>query len=169
MSDWIGKRCLVLGGAGAIGSALTERLLEEGAKVTVVDDLSDHKSKNSEVFGNHNGLNFVYRRAEDVVGQSKLWRCDVVFQLARQKHNSELTQVLSNLGLFVSVSRAVAQWRPDHTIFPVSDGEEYQTLMMLVKKLIEERGIDAKIVKLNSKPPEQVAEDLMDACLHSDL
>lgn len=164
MNEWVGKRCLVLGGAGAVGSALAERLLEQGAKVTVVDDLSEPKSKNSSVFGGREGLKFIYRRAEDIVGQSKLWRCDVVFQLARQQHDSELTQVLANLGLFVSVSRAVAQWRPDHAVFLANTDAEDQTLMMLVRKLVEERGIDAKIVRLDSKPPEKIAEELINAC-----
>lgn len=37
---WVGKRCLVTGGAGCIGSNLVRRLLAEGAIVTVVDNLA---------------------------------------------------------------------------------------------------------------------------------
>ena len=40
------KRCLVTGGAGFIGSHLTERLLNEGCYVTVIDDLSEGKLEN---------------------------------------------------------------------------------------------------------------------------
>ncbi len=40
------KRCLVTGGAGFIGSHLTKRLLREGYKITVVDDLSEGKWEN---------------------------------------------------------------------------------------------------------------------------
>ncbi|MCD6339420.1 MAG: NAD-dependent epimerase/dehydratase family protein [Verrucomicrobia bacterium] len=40
------KRYLVTGGAGFIGSHLTERLLAEGARVTVVDDLSTGRLEN---------------------------------------------------------------------------------------------------------------------------
>jgi len=165
----VGKRCLILGGAGAVGSELTEHLLKEGAKVTVVDDLSEARSKNSTVFGKRNGSKFIYRRAEDIVGQSELWRCDVVFQLARQQHESELTQVLANLSLFVAVTRAVSQWRPNKALFLADTDDEDQTLMMLVRKLVEERGIDAQIVRFDGKVPEVTAEELLSACLRSDL
>ncbi len=40
------KNCLVTGGAGFIGSHLVERLLKEGCRVTVVDDLSEGKWEN---------------------------------------------------------------------------------------------------------------------------
>jgi nucleoside-diphosphate-sugar epimerase len=38
--NWTGKKVLVTGGAAFIGSTLTDRLVERGAKVTVVDNLS---------------------------------------------------------------------------------------------------------------------------------
>lgn len=40
------KKVLVTGGAGFIGSHLTERLLSEGSRVTVLDDLSEGKWEN---------------------------------------------------------------------------------------------------------------------------
>ncbi|KKU01643.1 MAG: UDP-glucose 4-epimerase, partial [Candidatus Woesebacteria bacterium GW2011_GWE1_45_18] len=40
------KNILVTGGAGFIGSHLTERLLLEGCRVTVIDDLSEGKWEN---------------------------------------------------------------------------------------------------------------------------
>lgn len=41
-----GKRVLVTGGAGFIGSHLVERLVKNGAKVTIVDDLSSGSTEN---------------------------------------------------------------------------------------------------------------------------
>lgn len=46
------KNCLVTGGAGFIGSHLVRRLLEDGAKVTVIDDLSEGKWENLPVHPN---------------------------------------------------------------------------------------------------------------------
>ena len=40
------KRCLITGGAGFIGSHLVERLLKEGFRVTVIDDLSEGRWEN---------------------------------------------------------------------------------------------------------------------------
>lgn len=44
--SWKGKRCLVTGGAGFIGSHLVDCLIQKGAKVTVLDDLSTGFQKN---------------------------------------------------------------------------------------------------------------------------
>ena len=53
------KSYLVAGGAGFIGSHLTERLLKEGNKVTVVDDLSTGSESNIKPLENENGFDFV--------------------------------------------------------------------------------------------------------------
>lgn len=46
------KKCLVTGGAGFIGSHLVRRLLDDGLKVTVVDNLSEGKWENLPVHPN---------------------------------------------------------------------------------------------------------------------
>ena len=52
-------RVLVTGGAGFIGSHLAERLLKDGHKVAVVDNLSTGSLKNIENFKNKPGFDFV--------------------------------------------------------------------------------------------------------------
>jgi UDP-glucose 4-epimerase len=52
-------KCLVTGGAGFIGSHLTELLLSTGYRVTVVDNLSVGKKKNLEHLMNSPRLNFI--------------------------------------------------------------------------------------------------------------
>ncbi len=47
------QRCLVTGGAGFIGSHLSERLLELGHEVTILDDLSTGRRENLNHIENH--------------------------------------------------------------------------------------------------------------------
>ncbi len=76
-------KAFITGGAGFIGSHLAERLLKEGNKVLVIDNLSTGSLKNIESFKEHSGFEFVegdIRNAElmePLVGQS-----EVIFHLA---------------------------------------------------------------------------------------
>ena len=76
-----GKTALVTGGAGFIGSHLVDRLVDEGHKVIVVDDLSSGKLKNLNPAAtfhhtdiNHPSLQDIFHREEP----------DLVFHLAAQ-------------------------------------------------------------------------------------
>jgi nucleoside-diphosphate-sugar epimerase len=72
------KKCVVTGGAGFIGSHLTRRLLDEGCKVTVIDDLSEGKWSN---LPNHPNLKKVTRSILDDVSKY-ITGTDVIFHLA---------------------------------------------------------------------------------------
>jgi UDP-glucose 4-epimerase len=76
-------KALVTGGAGFIGSHLSERLLSLGHEVVVVDDLSSGRLKNLESFKDYPAFSFV--RA-DIRNQEQLAPCftgvDWVFHLA---------------------------------------------------------------------------------------
>lgn len=72
------KRVLVTGGAGFIGSHLTKRLLKEGCRVTIIDDLSEGKWENLPKHPNlvkHEG-SILDNMSKLVAGQ------DVIFHLA---------------------------------------------------------------------------------------
>jgi UDP-glucose 4-epimerase len=53
------KKVLVFGGAGFIGSHLTERLIEEGAAVTVYDNLKTGRTANLAKVWRHPGFRFI--------------------------------------------------------------------------------------------------------------
>jgi UDP-glucose 4-epimerase len=76
-------RALVTGGAGFIGSHLTERLLKDGHQVSVIDNLSTGSLKNIETFKEHPCLEFIAGDIRDVeIVEPLIERCDVVFHLA---------------------------------------------------------------------------------------
>jgi len=76
-------KALITGGAGFIGSHLTERLLRDGQEVTVVDNLSTGSLKNIEGFETEPKFNFVEGDVRDAGLMKQLMeRCDAVFHLA---------------------------------------------------------------------------------------
>jgi nucleoside-diphosphate-sugar epimerase len=138
---WNNKKVLVAGGAGFIGSYLVEMLVDEGAKVTVADNLSRGRLENlSGVTGRisfHNvDLRYLSRCEEDCSGQ------DVVLNLAApafgveysMKHHGEmLTDVVSigfnlleaarrhNVRRFLVVSSSCVY--PDDAVVPTKEEE----------------------------------------------
>lgn len=81
--DWQGRRVLVTGGAGFIGSHLVQKLLEAGAQVTVLDDLSTGQLSNLTELLGRPGLTL---REGSILDPALLGECflgvDVVFHMA---------------------------------------------------------------------------------------
>jgi UDP-glucose 4-epimerase len=76
-------KALVTGGAGFIGSYLAERLLKDGHKVTVVDNLSTGSLKNIKSFRKHPDFDFIKGDIFDSgLMETLAKRCDVIFHLA---------------------------------------------------------------------------------------
>jgi nucleoside-diphosphate-sugar epimerase len=103
MIDWAGRTALVTGGAGFIGSHLVDRLVDEGARVRVLDDFSTGNEANltrsAEAILVHRGD---LRDADAVRGA--LSGCDAVFHLAaipsvpRSVDDPELTHAVNVTG-----------------------------------------------------------------------
>jgi len=74
---------LITGGAGFIGSHLTERLTQEGYKVTILDNFLSGNMKNIRAFVNNPSLTII---KEDLKNPSKLnqiaKKCKIIFHLA---------------------------------------------------------------------------------------
>jgi UDP-glucose 4-epimerase len=76
-------KALVTGGAGFIGSHLAQRLLEDGNRVIVVDNLSTGSLTNIEGFKKHPGCEFVEGDICDAeLMEALAKRSDVIFHLA---------------------------------------------------------------------------------------
>ena len=76
-------KALVTGGAGFIGSHLSERLLKNGRQVIVVDNLSTGSLKNIEACKGNAAFEFVEGDICDVASMEALvQRCDIVYHLA---------------------------------------------------------------------------------------
>ena len=77
------NKAIVTGGAGFIGSHLTEELVRRDYSVTVVDDLSNGKISNIEPLLSSNNINFIQESITDLSALNKVFSgADYVFHLA---------------------------------------------------------------------------------------
>ena len=80
---WKGKKVLVTGGASFIGSNLVDRLLDRGAKVRVVDDLSSGRLENIQGHVKAGRVSFIEADLrEPGVTRNAMKDIQVVFHLA---------------------------------------------------------------------------------------
>jgi nucleoside-diphosphate-sugar epimerase len=83
MINWSAKKTLVTGGASFIGSHLVDALVERGASIRVVDDLSSGKLENIKSHVNAGRVEFIQANLlEPGVAQRAVKGIDVVFHLA---------------------------------------------------------------------------------------
>lgn len=76
-------RVLVTGGAGFIGSHLTQRLFKDGHEVTAIDNLSTGSLKNIENYREHSGFEFVKGDIRNAgLMEPLVEHCDMIFHLA---------------------------------------------------------------------------------------
>jgi len=120
------KRVLVLGGAGFIGSHLTERLIDLGASVTVYDNLKTGRTANLAKVWKHPGFRFVEAEVRDrkkvdetVPGHDIIFHfCDDSDIRSAAEHPD--TYVEQNvMGLFY-VLEAMRKNKIRHILFPSS-------------------------------------------------
>jgi len=76
-------KALITGGAGFIGSHLSQRLLEIGLDVTVIDNLSTGSLDNISSFKSHPNFHF-YKGdiLDEKLTQTLVQQCDTVYHLA---------------------------------------------------------------------------------------
>ena len=84
-----GRSALVTGGAGFIGSHMVDRLLEEGFRVTIVDDLSSGKLKNVNHHATFHHMSITQPALLEVFNREKP---DLVFHMAAQSSVSRSTR-----------------------------------------------------------------------------
>lgn len=124
--DWKNCKVLVTGGASFIGSHLTDALIERGAKVRVVDDLSSGNRENMEGYVRAGRVEFVQADLRDTgVAEKTVKGMSVVFHLAadhggRGYVDSHQAACATNLMLDGLVFRACHREKVDKVVYASS-------------------------------------------------
>lgn len=136
MEFWEGKRVLVTGGAGMIGSHLVEKLLEASAKVDVLDDLS-RGNKDNIPWGRAGWEWFGLRLWRYTLGDGRrydttlaeAWQRqafedkDVVFHLAAKvagieyNRHRQYEMMATNMAINQEVMELVARYEPGYYVY----------------------------------------------------
>lgn len=126
MSWWKGKRVLVTGGAGMIGSHLVEMLLGVGAAVDVLDDMSRGQEVNLPkagiriwryMLGSEGGPGWNYMATNAFAGK------DIVFHLAAKvagigyNYHHQFDMLQSNLAINCDVAKLISRHQPERYIY----------------------------------------------------
>ena len=112
MSSFAGKRVLVTGGLGFIGSSLAHRLVREGARVTLCDAMIEGYGGNLEnirEIREQVAVNFSDVRDEAVMGQLVDGQ-DIVFHLAAQvSHVMSMSNPYPDIDINIKGTAAVLE------------------------------------------------------------
>jgi UDP-glucose 4-epimerase len=108
-------KVLVTGGAGFIGSHLTERLLRDGKAVVVIDDLSTGRMENLEAVKKHPGLTVIRSKVSECTELDRIVsQCESVYHMAAAVGvelviNSAVRSIETNLHETERILHAVAR------------------------------------------------------------
>lgn len=158
-----GKKVLVTGGAGFVGSHICERLLELGAQVICVDDMSAGKHSNINILSNNPDFEFHnHCICETSDSFRKLFKdVDTVFHNAASKKNIclhdpkrdlevnaggalNLLEISKNMGIRKFVHASTGSVYGEPSVFPNNEKHPLRPVSYYgVSKLAGERYVDA--------------------------
>ena len=120
-------RTLITGGAGFIGSHLTEALLSRGDEVTIIDDLSTGSFDNIAHLTDHPRFSFAIESiANEIVLDRLASQCDVIVHLAavvgvKLVVESPVETITTNIGGTEAVLKAARRYRAKTLIASTSE------------------------------------------------